>query len=181
MRPDLSWFFQDEETKELILCFVQSKLTLKLNAKTWGDAIDSTAPQFFYTMVAGIILCNPCTYPYFDVYRSTGNGFNMRKWLTRLSKMIWTRLWRSSLGKRKTHQNWLTLISTSSTKTANWQFPSNSQKTLRFLRVISSPDDEQKRHLVGKDDLVVLRWNKVKDNIDLTADSVVNNIGSVVL
>jgi len=28
MRPDLSWFFQDQETKELILCFDQSQLTL---------------------------------------------------------------------------------------------------------------------------------------------------------
>ena len=92
MRPDLSWFFQDEETKELILCFAQLKLTLKLDAKTWGNAMDSITPQLFYTMVVGIVLCNPSIYPYFDVYRSTGNGFNMRKCLTRLSKMIWRRL-----------------------------------------------------------------------------------------
>ena len=69
----------------------------------------------------------------------------------------------------------------SRTKTANRESPSNSRKTPRFLRIISSPDDEQKRRLVGKDDLVVLRWNKVQEYIGLTADSVVNNIGSVVL
>jgi len=59
IRPNLSWFFQDEDTKELILCFDQSNLTLNLEAGTWQDAIDSVTPQFFYTMVVGIILCNP--------------------------------------------------------------------------------------------------------------------------
>ena len=84
MRPDLSWFFQDEETKELILCFVQSKVTLDLTAATWLDAIDSLTPQFFYTMVVGIILCNPCLCPCFDVYRARENGSNMRQCLTQI-------------------------------------------------------------------------------------------------
>ena len=82
MRPDLSWFFQDEETKELILCFDQSKLTL--NSKTWKKAIEALTPQFFYTMVVGIILRNPYFYPYLDVYRERENRFNMRQCYTRI-------------------------------------------------------------------------------------------------
>lgn len=82
MRPDLSWFFQDEETQELILCFDQSKLTL--NSKAWKNAIEALTPQFFYTMVVGIILCNPCFHPYLDVYRKREDMFNMRRCYTRI-------------------------------------------------------------------------------------------------
>ncbi|KAF8642054.1 hypothetical protein AX14_009794, partial [Amanita brunnescens Koide BX004] len=82
MRPDLLWFFQDEETKELILCFNQSKLTL--NSKAWNKAIEALTPQFFYTMVVGIILCDPCFYPCLDVYRERENGFNMCQCYTRI-------------------------------------------------------------------------------------------------
>ena len=60
MRPDLSWFFQDEETKKLILCFDQSKLTV--DSKTWKEAIEGVTPELFYTMMVGIIPCNPCLY-----------------------------------------------------------------------------------------------------------------------
>ena len=86
MRPYLSWFFQDEETKELILCFDQSKLTL--NSKTWKKAIQALTPEFFYMMMVGIILCNLCLYPYLDVYRKRENGFHMRQRRTRIFRMI---------------------------------------------------------------------------------------------
>jgi hypothetical protein len=69
----------------------------------------------------------------------------------------------------------------SRTQAANRQSPSNSRKTPRFLRIISSPDDKQEKRLDEKDDLAVLRWDKVQKYIGSTADSVVNNIGSVVL
>ena len=61
MHPHLSWFLQDEDTMELIVCFGQSKLSLK--AKAWKNAMEALTPQFFYTMVVGIILCNSCFYP----------------------------------------------------------------------------------------------------------------------
>ena len=82
MRPDLAWFLQDEETKELILCFDQSKLTI--DAKAWKQAIKALTPQFFYTMVVGIILRNPYFYPYLDVCRERENRFNMRQGYTRI-------------------------------------------------------------------------------------------------
>ncbi len=69
----------------------------------------------------------------------------------------------------------------SKTEANNWQPPSTSRKTPRFLRIISSPDDDQRQRLDGKDDLVLLRWDKVKEYIGSTADSVVKTIGSVIL
>ena len=87
MHPDLSWFFQDEETKELILCFDQSKL--RRNSKTWKKAIESLTPEFFYMAMVGIILCNPCLYPYLDVHRKRENRFHTRQCRTRIFQMIW--------------------------------------------------------------------------------------------
>ena len=68
----------------------------------------------------------------------------------------------------------------SKTKATNRESPSTSQKMPRFLRIVSSPDDDQKQRLDGKDNLVLLRWDKVKEYISSTADSVVKTIGSVV-
>ena len=48
--------------------------------------------------------------------------------------------------------------------------PSTPRETPRFLRIISSPDDDQKQRLDGKDDLVLLRRDKVKGYIGSTAD-----------
>lgn len=77
-------------------------------------------------------------------------------------------------------QSYLTRLQ-SNTKATNRQSPSTSRRMPRFLRIISSPDDDQKQRLDGKDDLVLLRWDKVKEYIGSTADSVVKTIGSVVL
>ena len=79
MRPDLAWFLQDEETKELILCFDQSNITL--DAKAWKKAIEALTPQLFYTTVVGI---NPYFYPYLDVCRERENKFNTRQSYTRI-------------------------------------------------------------------------------------------------
>jgi hypothetical protein len=77
-------------------------------------------------------------------------------------------------------QSYLTRLQ-SKTEATNWQSPSTFRKTPRFLHIISSPDDDQKQRLDGKDDLVLLRWDKVKEYIGSTANSVVKTIGSVVL
>ncbi len=69
----------------------------------------------------------------------------------------------------------------SKTKATNRQSPSTFRKTPRFLRIISSPDDDQKQRLDGEGDLMLLRWDKVKEYIGSTADSVVKTIGPVVL
>ena len=67
------------------------------------------------------------------------------------------------------------------TEATNWQSPSTPRKTPSFLRIISSPDDNQKQHWDGtEDDLVLFRWAKVTEYIGSTADSVVKTIGSVV-
>ncbi len=86
MGPDLLCFLQDEETKELILLAIQSKVSPTLDAGTWQSALDSVTltPQFFYTVMVGIIL--PVSiYPYFDVYRPTGIRVNMHQCLIRIS------------------------------------------------------------------------------------------------
>ena len=61
MGPDLLFFFQDVETKELILVGVQGKLVIKpLNVAGWGKALKSVTPQFFYTINVCIIsVCIP--------------------------------------------------------------------------------------------------------------------------
>jgi hypothetical protein len=48
-----------------------------------------------------------------------------------------------------------------------------TRQTPRYLRVIVTPDDQQK-HLEGKlkDDVAVLRWDVVRDYIGSTADLV---------
>jgi hypothetical protein len=101
MGADLLCFLQTEETKELVLAAFQSKVTPELDPGAWKKAIDSVTPKFFYTVVVGIILLIPVSrYPSFDVYRPMGNGVNMRQCLTRISKMIWRKPWRRSLGKK---------------------------------------------------------------------------------
>jgi hypothetical protein len=62
MGSDLFCFLQDEETKELILLAIQSKALPTLDAETWRSALNSVTPQFFYTVLVGIILCNPHQY-----------------------------------------------------------------------------------------------------------------------
>jgi hypothetical protein len=49
MGPDLLCFFQDEETKELILVGLQTQTSVSLDAQAWSSASDSVMPQFFYT------------------------------------------------------------------------------------------------------------------------------------
>ena len=53
----------------------------------------------------------------------------------------------------------------SKTKATNQQSLSTSRKMPRFLSIISSPDDDQIQCLDGKDDLVLLRGDKVKEYI----------------
>ncbi|KAM6500713.1 hypothetical protein JOM56_003727 [Amanita muscaria] len=53
MLPDLLWFFQDKDTKELIVGVNQSKIKTKFDDGTWQGAINSVTPEFFYTMVKG--------------------------------------------------------------------------------------------------------------------------------
>jgi len=48
--PDILYFLQDEETKELIILALQAKISTSLNARAWRSALDSTTPQFFYTV-----------------------------------------------------------------------------------------------------------------------------------
>ncbi|KAF8340069.1 hypothetical protein F5887DRAFT_919598 [Amanita rubescens] len=162
MRLDLSWFFQDEETMELILCFNQSKLTL--NSKAWKKAIKALTPQFFYTMVrkGKRVQYAPMLYP------------DLLDDLEATLKMV---LGEDRDASEVVH-SYLTRLQ-SKTKATNRQSLSTSRKTLRFLRIISSPDDDQEQRSDGKDDLVLLRWDKVKEYIGSTADSVVKTIGIV--
>ena len=51
------------------------------------------------------------------------------------------------------------------TKSKTKAVPSTPRRALRVLRIISSPDDDQKQRLDGKDDLVLLRWNTVKNYV----------------
>jgi hypothetical protein len=48
MGPDLLCFFQDVETKELILFVLQSKLSQTPKAGLFLRALESVNPQFFY-------------------------------------------------------------------------------------------------------------------------------------
>jgi hypothetical protein len=55
MGPDILFFLQDEETKELILVTLQAKITQCLDARAWGSALDSITLQFFCTSNVCII------------------------------------------------------------------------------------------------------------------------------
>jgi hypothetical protein len=59
-------------------------------------------------------------------------------------------------------QSYLTGLQ-SKTEATNWQSPSTSRKTPRFLRIISSPNDDQKQRWDAKDDLVLLPSDEVKE------------------
>lgn len=50
MGPDLACFFEDVNTSELILFFLQVRTRLKLDARTWLHALESITPELFYTM-----------------------------------------------------------------------------------------------------------------------------------
>jgi len=65
------------------------------------------------------------------------------------------------------------------TKSKTKATPSTPQQMPRVLRIISSTDDDEKQRLDGMVDLVLLRWEKVKEYIGSTTDSVVKTIGSV--
>jgi hypothetical protein len=49
MGPDLLFFLQDEETKELILGAVQARIAHSLDTRAWRSALDSITLQCFYT------------------------------------------------------------------------------------------------------------------------------------
>jgi len=50
MGPDLLWFFQDWETKELILANAQQKPSESLTRAKWQRALLIVDPEFFYTV-----------------------------------------------------------------------------------------------------------------------------------
>jgi hypothetical protein len=56
MGPDVIAFLRDEESEELLLLLLQSKATPKLDPGTWLSAINSTLPDFFYTVVVRLNL-----------------------------------------------------------------------------------------------------------------------------
>ena len=55
MGPDILCFLQDEETKELILLALQTKIVEFLGAQAWRFALESVTPKFFYTVKVRII------------------------------------------------------------------------------------------------------------------------------
>jgi hypothetical protein len=67
-------------------------------------------------------------------------------------------------------------------RTAQQQSASHStRQTPRFLRIIATPDDEQRKRLAGewKGDMAVLRWDVVKKYLGSTADLVKTSVGVV--
>ena len=56
MGPDLFFFLQDEETKELIGVPVQGKLTAGLSQAAWQRAVQTVTPEYFYTVKVFITL-----------------------------------------------------------------------------------------------------------------------------
>ena len=50
MGPDLLWFFQDWETKELIFANRQGKLPETLTPANYQHALQTVNPDFFYTV-----------------------------------------------------------------------------------------------------------------------------------
>ncbi len=69
----------------------------------------------------------------------------------------------------------------SSTQTSQQSASHSTRQTPKFLRVIVTPKDEKARqHFNGEDDVAILRWDKVREYMGSTADSVVNAIDSPV-
>ena len=61
MGPDVACFFQDVETKELILLVLQSKLSKKLKSEICMEALASVNPDFFYNVKVGLKICYACS------------------------------------------------------------------------------------------------------------------------
>ncbi|KAF8521967.1 hypothetical protein BU17DRAFT_64689 [Hysterangium stoloniferum] len=146
MGPDLLCFLQDEETMELIILALQAKVSPSVTANIWQRAIMSVTPDFFYTVVGKWKRGRyaPKSYP------------NLTNDLTTTLEMI--------LGPEihvpivETYHKKLRNSIQAQQQSAS---DSSRRQTPRFLRIIATPDDEQRERLKAewKGDLAVLRWD----------------------
>jgi hypothetical protein len=64
MGPDLTYFLQDKQTKELILVVLQAKLHQDLDAGMWQKALTSVVSEFFYMITVCFSVPESCHTPH---------------------------------------------------------------------------------------------------------------------
>ncbi|KAF8510406.1 hypothetical protein BU17DRAFT_98110 [Hysterangium stoloniferum] len=154
MGPDLLCFLQDEETMELIILALQAKVSPSVPANIWQRAIISVTPDFFYTVVGKgkweMGQYAPKSYP---------NLIN--DLMTTLEIILGPEIYMPIVETycKKLHNSIQAQQQSAS--------DSSRRQTPRFLRIIATPDDEQRERLKAewKGDLAVLRWDVVRDCI----------------
>jgi hypothetical protein len=77
MGPDLLWFFQDWETKELILANAQGKLSETLSPAKWQRALQAVDHNFFYTVKVCLEHTFLCSRSFLNCRRGKVTGCNM--------------------------------------------------------------------------------------------------------
>ena len=77
MGPDLLWFFQDWETKELILVNAQGKVSETLSPAKWQHALQSVEHNFFYTVKVCLEHTFLCSCSFLHCRRGKATGCNM--------------------------------------------------------------------------------------------------------
>ena len=159
MGPDLICFLQDEETMELIIVALHSKVKGVMDAKTWTKAVNSMTPEFFYTVVVRfsafavtslIVIClqkkekrveyAPVSYP--DLSTEVGSFFQ------------------NTIGPEvstKMANVYCDMLRCSTQVQRNINSP--KCKTPRYLSIIATPDDKQQKCLEKLMSVsAVLKW-----------------------
>lgn len=163
MGPDLLFFLQDEETKELILGAVQARIVQRLDTRAWLSTLDSVTLQYFYTsnMKNGRVPYAPAAYPGLlnditDVLESILGSAEYKPVFDEYRKKL-----RSS-----------TVL--------DQQFASQPpRKTPKYLRIIATQEAHQRWASECKGDVVVLRWGLVEEYLGSMVDVVMTGSLSV--
>ncbi|KAF8351495.1 hypothetical protein F5887DRAFT_211424 [Amanita rubescens] len=161
MGPDLSFFFQDVETKELILVGLQGKLVLKpLNVSGWLMALKSITPQFFYTI-------NTTKNDRVQYAPSKYSGLS-DELMDAMQSMLGYAEYKPVIEEYRKKLR--------STTALNERFESQpSRKTPKYLRIIATRQAHRRWESECSGDVGVLRYNLVEAYLGSTADVVMGS------
>jgi len=185
MGPDLACFLQDEQTKELILFVLQSKITEVLDAGTWQRALESTDPEFFYTITVCFSALESC----YNLSPSVSQRNEKRSQYAPLAYPDLLNDVAEFLGVILGPEAHKPVVKTyrkirnklrSSAREENTLAPLPTRETPRYLRVIAAPDDKQQRRLEAvANSVAVLKWKMVQEYTGLTADVMMQQVDSI--
>jgi len=160
MGPDLLFFLQDVETKELILGGLQAKLVAPhLDVSGWQKALNSVTPDFFYTINTknGREQYAPLKYPGLaDEIMDT------------IELMLGAAEYKPVVDDYRAKLRSSTAV--------NEQLASQpSRQTPKYLRLIATPEARQQWKSECSGNVGVLRWEVMQTYLGSTADAVIQS------